>query len=42
MDDTKFSVESAAKAYDSIMNNLRAVVVAHGKVSPDIVRLILN
>jgi hypothetical protein len=42
VDESRFSVESATRAYDSIMNNLRSVVVAHGKVSPDIVRLILN
>lgn len=42
VDDSQFSLTSASSAVDVIMVNLRALVVAHGNVSPDIVRLVLN
>jgi hypothetical protein len=41
-DNSDGGVYSAASTYDAVMLNLRNAVVAHGNVSPDIVRLILN
>ena len=41
-DNGNFGVYSASSTYDAVMLNLRNAVVAHGNVSPDIVRLILN
>ncbi len=41
-DSGNFGVYSASSTYDAVMLNLRNAVVAHGNVSPDIVRLILN
>jgi hypothetical protein len=42
VDDSQFGVYSAASTADAVMVNLRSAVVAHGNVSPEIVRLILN
>ncbi len=42
IDDSQFGVYSAASTADAVMVNLRSAVVAHGNVSPEIVRLILN
>ena len=41
-DSGNFGVYSASSTYDSVMQNLRSAVVAHGNVTPDIVRLILS
>jgi len=41
-DNGNFGVYSASSTYDAVMMNLRSAVVAHGNVSPDIVRLILS
>ena len=40
--DDKVMTALASSACDAIMMNVRSVVVAHGNVSPDLVRLILN
>ena len=40
--DDKVMEALASSACDAIMTNVRSVVVAHGNVSPDLVRLILN
>ena len=40
--DDKVMTTLASSACDAIMMNVRSVVVAHGNVSPDLVRLILN
>lgn len=40
--DSNAGLYSASSTYDAVMLNLRNAVVAHGNVSPDIVRLILN
>ena len=40
--DDKVMTSLASSACESIMMNVRSVVVAHGNVSPDLVRLILN
>ena len=37
-----FGVYVASSSYDAVMLNLRSAVVAHGNVSPEIVRLILS
>ncbi len=42
VDDSDFSIARASSAVDSVMTNLRSMVTAHGNVSPEIVRLILN
>jgi len=40
--DDKIMMSLASSACESIMMNVRSVVVAHGNVSPDLVRLILS
>ncbi len=40
--DDKVMASLASSACEAIMTNVRSVVVAHGNVSPDLVRLILN
>ncbi len=40
--DSQFSLSSASSAVDAIMVNLRALVIAHGNVSADIVRLVMS
>ena len=40
--DDKVMTSLASSTCDAIMMNVRSVVVAHGNVSPDLVRLILN
>ena len=40
--DDKIMTSLASSACETIMMNVRSVVVAHGNVSPDLVRLILN
>ena len=40
--DDKVMTSLASSACETIMMNVRSVVVAHGNVSPDLVRLILN
>ncbi len=40
--DDKVMASLASSACEAIMSNVRSVVVAHGNVSPDLVRLILN
>ncbi len=42
LSDDKVMASLASSACEAIMTNLRSVVVAHGNVSPDLVRLILN
>ena len=42
VDDSDFSIARASSAVDSVMTNLRSMVTAHGNVSPEVVRLILN
>ena len=39
--DTTFSVASAADTVDAILVGVKTAVVAHGKISPDLVRLVL-
>jgi hypothetical protein len=42
LSDDKVMESVASSACEAIMTNVRSVVVAHGNVSPDLVRLILN
>jgi hypothetical protein len=42
VDNNNFSIASASSTVDSVMTNLRSMVTAHGNVSPEVVRLILN
>ena len=39
--DTSFSIATAAEAVDQILVGIKTAVVAHGRVSPDLVRLVL-
>jgi hypothetical protein len=40
--ETPFSQSAAATAVDNVLVNVRATIAAHGKISPDLVRLIIN
>ena len=42
LDDSSFSISSASLAVDSVMSNLRSAVFAHGKISADVVRLVMS
>lgn len=42
VDDSTYSVSAASTAVDSILVNVRTAVVAHGRTSADIVRLVLT
>lgn len=39
--DTSFSIATAAEAVDQILVGIKTAVVAHGRISPDLVRLVL-
>ncbi len=39
--DTSFSIATAAEAVDQILVGVKTAVVAHGRISPDLVRLVL-
>lgn len=41
VDDSSYSVSAASTAVENVLINVRAAVVAHGRVSPEIVRLAL-
>jgi len=40
--ETPFSQSAASTAVDSALVNVRATMAAHGKISPDLVRLVIN
>lgn len=42
VDDSPYSVSAASATVENILINVRAAVVAHGRASPDIVRLVLT
>ncbi len=42
LDGSSFSISSASSAVDSVMSNLRSAVFAHGKISADVVRLVMS
>lgn len=42
VDDAEFGLRSAADTVDAVMLHMRAAVVAHGKMSPELVRLVLS
>jgi hypothetical protein len=42
VDDAEFGLRSASETVDAVMLHMRAAVVAHGKMSPELVRLVLN
>ena len=42
IDENAFSIESASSTVDSVMLNLRSIVLAHGKISSDVVRLVMS
>ena len=42
LDDSSFAITSAASTVDSVMLNLRSAVFAHGKISADLVRLVMS
>lgn len=42
VDDSSFGISSASNTVDSVMLNLRSTVLAHGKISADVVRLVMN
>lgn len=42
VDDAEFGLRSAADTVDAVMLHMRAAVVAHGKMSPELIRLVLN
>ena len=42
VDDSPFGISTASTVVDSVMLNLRSTVLAHGKISADVVRLIMN
>jgi hypothetical protein len=42
LDGSSFSISSASLAVDSVMSNLRSAVFAHGKISADVVRLVMS
>lgn len=41
VDDSSYSVSAASSSVENILMNIRAAVVAHGRASPEIVRLVL-
>lgn len=42
VDDAEFGLRSASDTVDAVMLHMRTAVVAHGKMSPELVRLVLN
>ena len=42
VDENVFSIESASSTVDSVMLNLRSIVLAHGKISSDVVRIVMS
>ena len=42
VDENEFSIASASSTVDSVMMNLRSIVLAHGKISSDAVRLVMS
>lgn len=42
VDDESFGLRSASNTVDAVMLHMRAAVVAHGKMSPELIRLVLN
>ena len=42
VDDEDFGLRSASDTVDAVMLHMRAAVVAHGKMSPELIRLVLN
>ena len=42
VDQNVFSIDSASSTVDSVMMNLRSLVLAHGKISSDAVRLVMS
>jgi flagellin-like hook-associated protein FlgL len=42
VDDAGFGLRSASDAVDAVMLHMRAALVAHGKMSPELVRLVLS
>lgn len=42
VDENAFSIENASSTVDSVMLNLRSIVLAHGKISSDAVRLVMS
>ena len=42
VDDAGFGLRSASDAVDAVMLQMRAALVAHGKMSPELVRLVLS
>jgi hypothetical protein len=42
LNDEDFGLRSASVTVDAVMLHMRAAVVAHGKMSPELIRLVLN
>jgi hypothetical protein len=42
VDENQFSIENASSTVDSVMLNLRNLVLAHGKISSDVVRIVMS
>jgi hypothetical protein len=42
VNDASFGLRSASDTVDAVMLHMRAAVVAHGKMSPELIRLVLN
>lgn len=42
VDDAEFGLRSASDTVDAVMLHMRTAIVAHGKMSPELVRLVLN
>ena len=42
VDDAQFGLHSASDTVEAVMLHMRAAIVAHGKMSPELVRLVLN
>lgn len=42
VDDAEFGLRSASDTVDAVLLHMRTAVVAHGKMSPELVRLVLN
>jgi len=42
VDENQFSIENASSTVDSVMLNLRSLVLAHGKISSDVVRIVMS
>lgn len=42
VDDAEFGLRSASDTVDSVMLHMRAAVAAHGKMSPELVRLVMS